>query len=95
MSLGPIRVEIDQEKFWKIGQPVHQHVYVGKTLRDAGIPVVGGLEMQGVEHGRLTYYNERNEEGQAMRVYEWTPGPDSAKAKKPVMRSFDDEDDEL
>lgn len=85
-----IRVEIDQEKFWKIGQPVHQHVYVGKTLRDAGIPVVGGLEMQGVEHGRLTYFNESSK-----RVYEWTPGPDSAKAKKPVVRSFDEEDDEL
>ena len=86
----PIRVEIEQDKFWAIGQPVHQHVYVGKTLRDAGIPVVGGLEMQGVEHGRMTYFNEGGK-----RVYEWTPGPDSAKAKKSVVTSFDDEDDEL
>lgn len=85
-----VRVEIDQDKFWQIGQPVHQHVYVGKTLRDAGIPVVGGLEIQGVEHGRLTHFNEDGK-----RVYEWTPGPDSAKVKKPVVQSFDDEDDEL
>lgn len=85
-----IRVEISQEAFWRIGQPVHQHIYVGKTLRDAGIPVVGGLEMQGVEHGRLTYFNESGK-----RVYEWAPGPDSVRAKKPVVRSFDDDEDEL
>jgi hypothetical protein len=84
-----IRVTIDMERFWRIGQPVHQHVYVGTTLKNAGVPVVGGLEIQGVEHGRLLHYNEVVD-GKKFRVYEWTPGPDSRKA--PL---YTDEDDEL
>lgn len=69
-----IRVEIDHAKFWTIGHPVHWHVYVGKTLRDAGIPVEGGLEWQGITHGRLTFSNIRSS-GKRICVYEWEPNP--------------------
>lgn len=70
--MSTIRVEIDHAKFWKLGNPVHFHVYVGNTLRQAGIPVEGGLEMQGVSRGRLAMWNEyRN--GKRICVYEWQP----------------------
>lgn len=89
-----ISVAIDHAQFWKIGQPVHQHIYVGKTLRTAGIPITdGGLELQGVEHGRLTMFNEiRN--GKRFCIYEWVPSHDSP-AKAPARVVPFDEDDEL
>lgn len=70
--MSKIRVEIDHGKFWKLGNPVHFHVYVGDTLRKAGIPVEGGLEMQGVARGRLTMWNETRK-GKRICVYEWEP----------------------
>lgn len=89
-----IRVEIDQEQFWRIGHPVHRHIYVGKTLRAAGIPVVGGLEIEGIEHGRLVHFNEERQTPtgpKKYRVYEWTPGADTPKQK--VVRAFDEEEE--
>ena len=51
-----IRVEIPYSKFWDMAkhQPVHMNISVFKTLRNAGIPVDGGIDMRGVTHGRLT-----------------------------------------
>ena len=75
MSRKNIRVDIPESALWKLGNPVHQHVYVGNTLRKAGIPVIGGLEMQGIEYGRLTFWNgvKGNEK---VRCYEWTHDPE-------------------
>jgi len=70
-----IRVEIDHARFWTTNHPVHWHVYVSKELRDAGIPVEGGLQFQGVPYGRLTMFNIRRD-GTRICVYEWEPIPD-------------------
>lgn len=69
----PIRVEIDYDKFWQLakGQPVHMNVSVLKTLREAGIPVDGPIELRGVVKGKLTMWNERIN-GKRFCVYEWT-----------------------
>lgn len=74
-----IRVEIDHAAFWTLasGHPIHMNVSVFKKLRDAGIPVDGGLDLRGVLHGRLVCFNEYRD-GKRYCVYEWTPGPDSA-----------------
>lgn len=68
----PIRVEIDYDKFWSLAkrQPVHMNVSVLKALRDAGIPADGGIELRGVERGKLTMWNERRD-GKRFCVYEW------------------------
>lgn len=83
----PIRVEIDHGFFWKLlgGQPIHMNVSVFKKLRDAGIPVDGGIELRGVTHGSLKMWNE-NRDGKRFCIYEWTPGNDS------VSSSWEDED---
>lgn len=70
-----IRVEIDHARFWTTNHPVHWHVYVSKELRDAGIPVEGGLQFQSIPHGRLTMFNEWRG-GKRICVYEWQPMPD-------------------
>ena len=74
----PIRVEIDHAHFWSLakGHPIHMNVSVLKTLRDAGIPVDGGIEFRAVHHGRLTMWNERRNLKRYV-IYEWVPGPDS------------------
>ena len=78
MSPAPTVVAIDDARFWSLakGHPVHHHVSVVKALRDAGVPVLEGLEFRGVESGKLTMWNERRE-GKLMRMFEWTPGDDS------------------
>ena len=55
MSPAPTVVAIDDERFWSLakGHPVHHHVSVLKALRDAGVPVLEGLEFRGVESGSL------------------------------------------
>ncbi len=68
------KVEIDHSKFWKLaGQhPIHMHVAVGAELRKHGIPIEGGIEFQGIKHGRISMWNEyRN--GKRWCCYEWTP----------------------
>jgi hypothetical protein len=74
----PIQVEIDHSAFWTIfgGQPIHMNVSVFKTLRDAGIPVDGGIELRGVTHGTLKMWNE-NRNGKRFCIYEWEAGKDS------------------
>ncbi len=88
-----IRVEIDRSKLWTLaqGHPTHINVSVLKTLRDAGIPVDGGIELRGVLHGRLVCFNEVRD-GREYRVYEWTRGPDSAAFQAAAAI---DEDEEL
>jgi hypothetical protein len=88
-----IRVEIPHAKFWDIAklQPVHMNISVFKTLRNAGIPVDGGIELRGVTHGRLTCYNTLNSADERVCVYEWEKGPDSP-THKPASYT-DDEDD--
>lgn len=88
------RVEIPHDKFWTAakGQPVHMNISVFKALRDAGIPVDGGIDMRGVEHGRLVCFNRQDKTLGRVCVYEWAPGADSPKA---VVGPFNDEDDEL
>lgn len=90
-SAIPIRVVIPHEKFWTIARqhPVHMNVSVFKTLRDAGIPVDGGLDLRGVTHGRLTAWNERGPTGERLCIYEWLDTGD-----KPILDPSD-EDDEL
>lgn len=89
-----IRVEIDRSKLWTLaqGHPVHINVSVFKTLRDAGIPVDGGIELRGVMHGRLVCFNELRD-GKQYYVYEWTRGPESAAFQ--AAAAIDSEDDEL
>ena len=98
----PIRVEIDQAKFWSLasGHPVYMNVSVFKALRDAGIPVDGGIDMRGVLTGRLVMWNEIIRD-KRYSMYEWTPGPDtitaaskaiaqSAKAPAPAVESYEE-----
>ncbi len=72
---GPVRVEIPYKKFWSLArmQPVHMNISVFKALRDAGIPVDGGIELRGVTHGRLACWNDQDLDGDRICVYEWTP----------------------
>lgn len=83
MSIKPIRVEIDHSKFWQLanGHPVHMNISVFKALRDAGVPVDGGLDLRGVTSGKLTMWNEYHA-GKRFCVYEWT-------------QSIDDDEEEL
>jgi len=76
--MSTIRVVIPFSRFWDISkhQPVHMNISVFKTLRDAGIPVDGGIDLRGVTHGRLVCFNEIDG-GERFCVYEWTPGADS------------------
>ena len=87
-----IRVEIDKVKFWMLakGHPVHMNVSVLKALRDAGIPVDGGIELRGVQHGRLVCFNELRD-GKDFAIYEWTRGPDSAATQAAAAIDSDDE----
>ena len=73
----PTVVAIDDERFWALakGHPVHHHVSVCKALRQAGVPVLEGLEFRGVESGVLRMWNEKRE-GLLFRMFEWTPGDD-------------------
>ncbi len=89
-----IRVEIPYSKFWDLSkhQPVHMNISVFKTLRDAGIPVDGGIDMRGVTHGRLTCYNVQDKEQGRVCVYEWEKGSDAPPAR---VAAYVDEDDEL
>ena len=89
-----IRVEIPYSKFWDMAkhQPVHMNISVFKTLRNAGIPVDGGLDMRGVTHGRLTCFNETHPEKGRVCVYEWDKGTDTP-AHKPAP--YTDDEDEL
>ena len=78
VAVKPIKVRIDHSKFWTVasGHPVHMNVSVLKTLRDAGIPVEGGIEFRGVTNGSIRMWNEV-ENGKRFCCYEWTPGPDT------------------
>ena len=73
-------------------QPVHMNISVFKTLRNAGIPVDGGIDMRGVTHGRLTCFNETHPEKGRVCVYEWEKGGDTP-AHKPAP--YTDDEDEL
>lgn len=74
-----IRVTFEKKSLFDLEHNVHANNLVLTTLRKQGVPVVGGIGLRGVEHGRLATYTERG-----TVVYEWTPGPDTP-----------DEDDEL
>lgn len=89
-----IRVEIPYSKFWDMSkhQPVHMNISVFKALRDAGIPVDGGIDMRGVLHGRLVCFNRQDETLGRVCVYQWSPSADSPKGS---VKPFNDEDDEL
>lgn len=78
MSLKPIRVEIDEAQFWRLSKmhPVTMNIRVIDALRNAGIPVDGGIEFRGVKHGRVTMFNEHRD-GKHLHVYEWEPMQDS------------------
>ena len=89
-----IRVEIPYNKFWDLSKhhPVHMNISVFKTLRNAGIPVDGGIDMRGVTHGRLTCYNVQDKKQGRICVYEWEKGADAPPAR---VAAYVDEDDEL
>lgn len=78
VATRPVRVEIDDAKFWKLArmQPVHMNISVLEELRKNGIPVDGGVEFRAVKHGSLTMHNEQVD-GKRICVYEWAPGRDS------------------
>jgi hypothetical protein len=89
-----IRVEIPYSKFWDMAkhQPVHMNISVFKALRNAGIPVDGGIDMRGVTHGRLTCFNEMHPEKGRVCVYEWDKGTDTPDHKP---APYVDDEDEL
>ncbi len=67
----PIRVTFDRKALQDIDHDVHINNKVIKGLKDAGIPVVGGIWIRGVSSGRLEMFNEGSN-----AVYQWTPGDD-------------------
>ena len=48
-----IEVRIPAERLVRFGNEVHAGMHVLATLRDAGIPAVGVLYVQGVKAGKL------------------------------------------
>ena len=48
-----IEVRIPAERLVRFGNDVHAGIHVLRTLRDAGVPAVGVLYVQGVERGVL------------------------------------------
>jgi acetyl esterase/lipase len=54
----------------KFIQPVHQGIATLKALKDAGVPVVGVLWPEGVQHGTLSVTTVAG-----CPQYTWTPDP--------------------
>lgn len=75
MSTSPITVRIPYDKFWQASKrhDIHMNVSVFKTLREAGIPVDGGIEFRAVRSGRISMWNEFERGVGRVCVYEWTP----------------------
>lgn len=103
---GPVRVEIPFHKFWSLArmQPIHMNISVLKTLRNAGVPVDGGIELRGVTHGRLTCWNDTDLDGNRVCIYEWEPipgepfpmverDPFETETPKPATTVVDDDDE--
>lgn len=71
IATRPVRVTFRKKDLHDLNHDVHANIRVIKSLREAGIPAVGGIWLRGVEHGRLTMFNEG-----PLAVYEWVPGND-------------------
>ncbi len=54
----------------KFDQPIHQGMAVLKELRRAGVPVLGILWPEGVQHGELTVTRVDKQ-----TIYTWVPDP--------------------
>lgn len=72
VATRPVRVTFRKKELQDLNHDVHWNNRVITSLREAGIPVAGGIWLRGVEHGRLTMFNQG-----ALAVYEWVPGEDS------------------
>lgn len=57
----------------ELGQEVLMNLSVLVRLRESGIPALGRISLQGVEHGTLEMIEDRTF-GDV--VYRWTPDPD-------------------
>lgn len=66
----PIEVTFPLDRFDALGNEVLCNVELLKRLREAGIPAVGRISLQGVEYGTLSYHRDRLF-GDA--VYRWVP----------------------
>lgn len=64
-----IEVRIPAARLVRFGNEVHAGMHVLKTLREAGVPVVGVLYPQGVESGVLEI--ERDDLALDEWVYRW------------------------
>jgi hypothetical protein len=69
----PIEVTFPLDKWEKMGGETGCGIALLAKLRDAGIPAMGRIMLQGVEHGILEMSTDRTF-GDA--VYRWTPDPD-------------------
>lgn len=77
MSKQPIVVKIKAAvcEHWDRTNPLHGTALCMKTMRDAGIPVIGDIALRGVSSGSLAM-STVFEEGQKVYRYIWTPGED-------------------
>lgn len=65
-----IEVRIPFDLIAKLGSEVHANVRVIQKLRDKGVPVIGAISVQGVEHGKLTSFTDEGLDGNDL-VYQW------------------------
>lgn len=68
-----IEVTMPMDKWDAVGSETACGIRLLELLRQAGIPAVGRIMLQGVEHGTLEITKEQcfNE-----MIYTWTPDPD-------------------
>jgi hypothetical protein len=59
-------------------------------LREAGIPVSGKLKLRGCTHGRLTLWEEPDDDHGLKYFFRWT----GLVEDKPAPRPFDDDDED-
>lgn len=70
--MKPIEVTMSRKEI-ELGNEVLNNLLVMARLREAGIPVLGRISLQGVEHGTFEMIEDRTF-GDV--VYRWTPDPD-------------------
>lgn len=71
---GRVRVEVTDKELEAGGHEVLANCAVLKGMREAGVPVVGRISIQGVRHGRMRHWYEA---AFNQYVIEWERGPDS------------------
>lgn len=67
-----IEVRIDTSIEAMRGHDVLAGAHIANELRKAGVPVIGRINVAGIEHGTLSYSRDGD-----IHVYRWTPGADT------------------